>query len=64
MVAAGIAGKLTVDQVAEIEFAYPTFAAVVGLAAREIQRVLGSVSVTPEWRELRQIRGAEWERKN
>jgi pyruvate/2-oxoglutarate dehydrogenase complex dihydrolipoamide dehydrogenase (E3) component len=64
MVAAGIAGKLTVDQFAEIEFAYPTFAAVVGLAAREIQRVLGSVSVTPEWRELRQIRGAEWERKD
>ncbi len=64
MVAAGIAGKLTVDQVAQIEFAYPTFAAVVGLAAREVQRILGSVSIAPEWRELRQIRGAEWERKD
>ncbi len=64
MVAAGIAGKLTVDQVAEIEFAYPTFAAIVGLAAREIQRVLGSVSVASEWRDLGQIRGAEWERKD
>jgi len=64
MVAASIAGKLTVDQVAEIEFAYPTFAAIVGLAAREIQRVLGSVSIAPEWRDLGQIRGAEWERKN
>ena len=64
MVAAGIAGKLTVDQVAEIEFAYPTFAGVVGLAARQIQRELGSVSIAPEWRELRQIRGAEWERKD
>jgi pyruvate/2-oxoglutarate dehydrogenase complex dihydrolipoamide dehydrogenase (E3) component len=64
MVAAGITGKLTVDQVAEIDFAYPTFAAVVGLAAREIQRVLGSVSIAPEWRELGQLRGAEWERKD
>ncbi len=64
MVAAGMAGKLTVDEVAAIEFAYPTFAAIVGLAAREIQRELGSVPVTREWRELRQIRGGEWERKN
>lgn len=64
MVAAGIAGKLTVDQVAEIEFAYPTFAAIVGLAAREIQRELGSVSVAREWRDLHQVRGAEWERKD
>ncbi len=64
MVAAGIAGKLTVDQVANIEFAYPTFAAIVGLAAREIQRELGNVSVASEWRELHQIRGAEWERKD
>ncbi len=64
MVAAGIAGKLTVDQVAEIEFAYPTFAAIVGLAAREIQRELGSVTVTREWRDLHQVRGAEWERKD
>jgi pyruvate/2-oxoglutarate dehydrogenase complex dihydrolipoamide dehydrogenase (E3) component len=64
MVAAGIAGKLTVDQVANIDFAYPTFAGIVGLAAREIQRELGSVSVAREWRELGQIRGAEWERKD
>lgn len=64
MVAASIAGKLTIDQVAEIEFAYPTFAAIVGLAAREIQRVLGSVSIAPEWRDLGQLRGAEWERKD
>ena len=64
MVAAGIAGKLTIDQVAEIDFAYPTFAAIVGLAAREIQRELGSVTVVREWRELRQVRGAEWERKD
>ncbi len=64
MVAMGIAGKLTVDEVANIEFAYPTFAGIVGLTAREIQRELGSISLAPEWRELGQIRGAEWERKD
>ncbi len=63
IVAASIAGKLTVDQVANIDFAYPTFASIVGLAAREIQRELGTVTIANEWRELRQVRGAEWERK-
>lgn len=64
IVAAGMAGELTVDQIAELEFAYPTFAAVVGLAARQIGRELGRVKVAPEWRALRQIRGAEWERRD
>jgi pyruvate/2-oxoglutarate dehydrogenase complex dihydrolipoamide dehydrogenase (E3) component len=64
IVAAGIAGGLTVDQLADLEFAYPTFAAIVGLAARELQRLLGNVAVVPEWRALKQIRGAEWERRD
>lgn len=64
MVAAGMAGGLTVDQLADLEFAYPTFAAIVGMAARQLQRELGNVPVAPEWRELKQIRGAEWERKD
>ncbi len=63
MVATGIAGGLRVQQLADLEFAYPTFAAVVGLAARQIMRELGAVQVADEWRALRQIRGAEWERK-
>ena len=64
MVAAGMAGGLTVDQLADLEFAYPTFAAIVGLAARQLQRELGNVPVAQEWRELKQLRGAEWERKD
>ena len=64
MVAAGMAGGLTVNQLADLEFAYPTFAAIVGLAARQLQRELGNVPVTQEWRDLKQIRGAEWERKD
>lgn len=62
MVAAGIAGKMTIEQFADLELAYPTFAAVVGLAAREIARELKAIAVVPEWRALGKPRGAEWER--
>jgi pyruvate/2-oxoglutarate dehydrogenase complex dihydrolipoamide dehydrogenase (E3) component len=64
MVATGMAGGLKVHQLADLEFAYPTFAAVVGLAARQLVRELGHVHVAPEWRALKQIRGAEWERQD
>jgi pyruvate/2-oxoglutarate dehydrogenase complex dihydrolipoamide dehydrogenase (E3) component len=63
LVAAGMAGGLYVEQLAELEIAYPTFSAVVGLAARQLVRELGIVPVVPEWRELRKLRGAEWERR-
>lgn len=63
MVATGMAGGLTVEQLAEVELAYPTFAAIVGLAARQLARDLGSVPVAPAWRALKPIRGAEWERR-
>jgi pyruvate/2-oxoglutarate dehydrogenase complex dihydrolipoamide dehydrogenase (E3) component len=64
LVAAGMAGGLYVEQLAELEIAYPTFSAVVGLAARQLVRELGVVPVVPEWRELRKLRGAEWERRD
>jgi len=53
---------LRVEVLADLELAYPTFVSILGLAAREIVRNLGSIPVTAEWRELRHIRGAEWER--
>lgn len=62
MVSAGMAGGLRIEQLADLEIAYPTFAAVVGLAARQLVRELNIVPVVPEWRALQQIRGAEWER--
>lgn len=66
MIAAGMAGNLRVEQYADLEFAYPTFAAIVGLAARQLARELGVLEVAPEWRVLRQIdkRGSEWERRS
>lgn len=64
MVSAGMAGGLHVQQLADLELAYPTFVAIVGLAARQIAKELGSIHVIPEWRELKEVRVAEWERSN
>jgi pyruvate/2-oxoglutarate dehydrogenase complex dihydrolipoamide dehydrogenase (E3) component len=64
LVAAGIAAGMRVEQLAELEIAYPTFTAVVGLAARQLVRQLGLIPVIPEWRELRRFRAAEWEQRS
>jgi pyruvate/2-oxoglutarate dehydrogenase complex dihydrolipoamide dehydrogenase (E3) component len=63
LVAAGMAAGMRVEQLADLEIAYPTYTAIVGLAARQIVRELGVVPVAPEWRALKQVRGAEWERR-
>lgn len=61
--AAGMAADMWVEQMAEIELAYPTFTAIVGLAARQIVRNLGGVPLAPEWRALARPYPAEWERR-
>ena len=60
LVAAGMAAGLRVEQLAELELAYPTYTAIVGLAARQLVRELGLVPLAQEWRTLRQ-HVAEWE---
>ena len=64
MISAGMAGDLHIQQLADRDLAYPTFVAIVGLAARQIAREVGSIEVVPEWRELNEGRGVEWERAN
>jgi pyruvate/2-oxoglutarate dehydrogenase complex dihydrolipoamide dehydrogenase (E3) component len=64
MVAMCMAGNLKIELLADLELAYPTFSAIVGLAARQLARDLGVVQIAPEWPALKQIRGAEWERKD
>ncbi|MBC8076532.1 MAG: NAD(P)/FAD-dependent oxidoreductase, partial [Chloroflexales bacterium] len=59
-VAAGMAAGVTAPQLAELELAYPTYAAIVGVAARQLVRELGTTPLSPEWRALRG-RAAEWE---
>ena len=52
LVAAGMAANMLVEQLAELEIAYPTFTAIVGLAARQI---LYNLDTPP---------AAEWERND
>jgi len=66
MAAVGMATGMWVEQLAELQIAYPTFTAIIGLAARKITRQLGVVPLTPEWRSLEKrqpLSGlrAEWE---
>ncbi len=67
IIAAAVAGDMRIEGLAELEFAYPTFAAIIGVAARQIARELNVVptdkSSLPRWSELAKIRLAEWERR-
>jgi len=60
LLATGMTADIWVEQLAELELAYPTYAAVVGLAARQIVRELGVAPVAPQWRG-RAFSAAEWE---
>lgn len=63
MVAGGMASDMTIEQLAELEIAYPTYVAVVGLAARQLARELGVTPMKPQWRALGKLNVAEWERR-
>ncbi|HWQ84755.1 MAG TPA: NAD(P)/FAD-dependent oxidoreductase [Anaerolineales bacterium] len=60
LVAAGMAADMWVEQLAELEIAYPTFTASIGLAARQIVRALGVMPLAAQWRSLGKPH-AEWE---
>ena len=60
--AAIMAGKLRVEDVSALEFAYPTFASILGLASRQIARQLKAIPIERQWREIGQLKLAEWER--
>lgn len=62
LIAAGMAAGMWVEQLAELELAYPTYSAIVGLAARNLVRELGVMPLAPEWRALGRAHFAEWER--
>ena len=62
LVAAGMAADMWVEQLAELELAYPTYTAIVGLAARRLIRDLGVMPLAPQWRALGKPHIAEWER--
>jgi len=61
IVATAMRAGMPIEQLADVEFAYPTFTAIVGIAARRILRELGLVAVSPRWGIPERTLGAEWE---
>ena len=61
LVASGMAAGITVDQLAALEIAYPTYTAAVGLAARKLAAELAGTTPALAWRELDRPATAEWE---
>jgi pyruvate/2-oxoglutarate dehydrogenase complex dihydrolipoamide dehydrogenase (E3) component len=62
LVAAGMAADMWVEQLAELELAYPTFTAIVGLAARRLVQALGVMPMASDWQALGSPLVAEYER--
>jgi pyruvate/2-oxoglutarate dehydrogenase complex dihydrolipoamide dehydrogenase (E3) component len=61
IVAAAMTAGMPVEQLAGVELAYPTFTAIVGLAARQLARELGVLPMSPEWWAAGLLRDADWE---
>jgi len=59
VVATAMRAGMRVEQLANLELAYPTFTAVVGIAARRISRELGVIPISSGRDE--RLRAAEWE---
>jgi hypothetical protein len=59
-----MAADVWVEQLAELELAYPTYTAIVGLAARRLVHELGVMPLAPQWRALGRGHAAEWERNS
>ncbi|HET7269996.1 MAG TPA: NAD(P)/FAD-dependent oxidoreductase [Rubrobacter sp.] len=64
LVAAAMGAGMRVEHLADLELAYPTFTAIVGLAARQLARDLDLVPVSPRWRALGRRGATEWEHKD
>ncbi len=62
LVATCLAADMQIEYLAEMELAYPTFTAILGLAARQIIRELGIVPLAPQVHSLGRAYVAEWER--
>ena len=60
LAATAMRAKMPVEELADIELAYPTFTAIVGLAARQAARELGA-TISTGWSLQSQLGVAEWE---
>jgi pyruvate/2-oxoglutarate dehydrogenase complex dihydrolipoamide dehydrogenase (E3) component len=62
VVAASMVADMWVEQMAEMEFSYPTYTAIIGITARKAVYALGVMPLAPQWRSLGKSIAAEWER--
>ena len=62
IVAAAMAADMPIEKLATVEYAYPTFAAIIGVAARQIAGEMNWIPVEAQWQGLSRRRVAEWER--
>ncbi|GAB4463294.1 MAG: dihydrolipoyl dehydrogenase [Armatimonadaceae bacterium] len=63
VVASGMASGMTVDRLAGLELAYPTFTGILGLAARQLCREIGIICRAPDRGGLDHPRATEWEHR-
>jgi pyruvate/2-oxoglutarate dehydrogenase complex dihydrolipoamide dehydrogenase (E3) component len=61
--AAAMAAEMPIERMAEVEFAYPTFTSIVGLAARQVVHALRLGPEAEAWEAMGRPRQAEWERR-
>jgi pyruvate/2-oxoglutarate dehydrogenase complex dihydrolipoamide dehydrogenase (E3) component len=61
LAATAMGAGMRVEQLANLELAYPTFTAIIGLAARQLVRQLALISVSPHWRTQGHPIATEWE---
>lgn len=62
IVAAAMGADMPVEQLANVNFAYPTFGSIVGVAARQLAVELKWIPVESQWYGLSRSRVSEWER--
>jgi pyruvate/2-oxoglutarate dehydrogenase complex dihydrolipoamide dehydrogenase (E3) component len=61
LVATAMGAGMRVEQLANLELAYPTFTAIIGLAARQLVRQLDLIPISPQWRTPGFPGATEWE---
>jgi pyruvate/2-oxoglutarate dehydrogenase complex dihydrolipoamide dehydrogenase (E3) component len=61
LAATAMGAGMRIEQLANLELAYPTFTAIIGLAARQLVRQLDLIPRAPTWRTPQRPIATEWE---
>jgi dihydrolipoamide dehydrogenase len=61
LAATAMGAGMRLEQLANLELAYPTFTAIIGLAARQLVRQLDLIPIAPSWRTPQRPIATEWE---